>query len=66
MKHLEETCARVRCRVCNRTIPTNTGYLFTKCDCKDQYIAVDGGEDYVKFSGDPDQFIYLNERGEKI
>ena len=58
----DEPANAVRCKVCKDVIPVNTGYIFTACSCADEnkpYIAVDGGDHYVRYIGEPDQFEFI-------
>jgi hypothetical protein len=44
----------VRCRSCGRTIYSRSVHDFHWCDCKK--VAVDGGRDYLKVTGEPEDY----------
>ena len=49
-----------KCNVCNTTIESLYRHDFKACNCKDDWIAVDGGRDYLKRCGNPEQVIELS------
>jgi len=56
----------VKCKICKTAIPMNTRYILTMCKCDDSRIGIDGGQEYVRMMGEPDQFIYLDKEGNEV
>lgn len=50
---------RARCRKCNTIIESKHGWHFVQCDCK--AIFLDGGKNYVRCGGYPEDIELLTE-----
>lgn len=50
---------KAKCKNCNDVIVSNSVHDFVKCKCGK--ISVDGGNEYLKRSGDLDMIIELSE-----
>jgi len=50
---------RTRCKKCNTTIESNDRHDFVACKCG--AIFVDGGKDYLRRGGEPDDIEELSE-----
>jgi len=50
---------RAKCRVCREIIESQNRHDFVQCKCR--AIFVDGGKDYLRRGGDPDNIIELSE-----
>ena len=58
--HINKYGPKCRCVVCKEEIQSKHRHDFVICKCEEHdalaaWIAVDGGNDYFKFSGDPSQ-----------
>ena len=45
-----------RCLACKTVIHSKHVHDFVTCKCKDGYIFVDGGDEYLRFGGDMSKF----------
>jgi hypothetical protein len=48
---------KIRCKLCNDVIESKHRHDFVWCHCK--AVAVDGGKDYLKRTGNPDDYVEL-------
>lgn len=53
---------RAKCAVCRVIIESKTRHDFVECDCRS--IFVDGGKDYLRRGGDPENIIELSEESD--
>jgi hypothetical protein len=53
----------VMCAICLDVIQSRSRHDFVRCKCK--AIAIDGGSDYVKCVGNPENFIWDFEEEQK-
>jgi len=50
---------RAKCKLCREVIESHNRHDFVQCKCR--AIFVDGGKDYLRRGGDPDNIIELSE-----
>ena len=55
---------RVKCRLCKEVIESRHRHEFVRCHC--EAIAIDGGEEYPRQIGLPENFIHIDEEGKEV
>lgn len=51
--------AKIKCKKCGDVIESKSRHDFVWCSCKS--TGIDGGKDYVKVSGNPDDIEWVDE-----
>lgn len=54
----------IRCKKCGKICESTSVHEFVKCDCAENWVAADGGHEYLRRVGDPNNWEDLSETKE--